>query len=817
MKTDKKLQKLADLLRKKCKYDKITSYNKMLSEVILFMGANNMGFEENLSEEDVKLRFITPALLKKWDKDTQIKMEVSFTAGRVIVRGNMSTRAKGKKADYILYYKNTKPLAVVEAKKNVFDVGYGMQQAKEYAEILDIPFAYSSNGKSFLEYDFLTGKEREIDLDKFPSPEELWHRYKTEKNISDNEERIINEPYYYADGVKKPRYYQEIAINRTVEEIAKGKDRLLLVMATGTGKTFTAFQIIHRLKKSGLKRKVLYLADRNMLIDQTMAQDFQPFKNVMTKIEKRNMDSSYEIYMALYQQLTDGQGLDIFKQFKPDFFDLIIVDECHRGSAAEDSNWRKILEYYNTATQIGLTATPKETTSISNIEYFGNPIYTYSLKQGIDDGFLAPYKVIRINLDKDLVGYRPEVGKVDMNGNILDGEETYYQADFDKKIIIDERTEAVAKRVTEFLKNTDRFNKTIVFCIDIEHAERMRQALVRENDDLMKENKNYIMRITGDNDEGKAQLENFIDVEEKYPTIVTTSKLLTTGADCKTCKLIVLDSNINSMTEFKQIIGRGTRVREDYGKTYFTIMDFRNASRLFSDPDFDGEPICIKVINPTEPISGEADNEENEKEREKPPTIPHPGEKVSKSSKLRVNGVEVNIYNEYISYYDKNGKLVTESLKDFSRRSILNEYDSLDKFINKWNEADKKQAIIKQLEEQGVLLDELRKDIGNDDIGDFDLILHIAYDKKPLTRSERVKNVLKKGYLYKYSEIARNILKDLLEKYSDNNELELTDTKILQLKPFEEYGSPMEIVKAFGGKEQYIRAVEELEYELYAG
>lgn len=776
-----------------------------------------MGFEEDLSEEDVKLRFITPALLKKWDKDTQIKMEVSFTAGRVIVRGNVSTRAKGKKADYILYYKNTKPLAVVEAKKNIFDVGYGMQQAKEYAEILDIPFAYSSNGKSFLEYDFLTGKEREIDLDKFPSPEELWHRYKTEKNISDNEERIINEPYYYADGVKKPRYYQEIAINRTVEAIAKGKDRLLLVMATGTGKTFTAFQIIHRLKKSGLKRKVLYLADRNILIDQTMAQDFQPFKNVMTKIEKRNMDSSYEIYMALYQQLTDGQGLDIFKQFKPDFFDLIIVDECHRGSAAEDSNWRKILEYYNTATQIGLTATPKETTSISNIEYFGNPIYTYSLKQGIDDGFLAPYKVIRVNLDKDLVGYRPEVGKVDMNGNILDGEETYYQADFDKKIIIDERTEVVAKRVTEFLKNTDRFNKTIVFCIDIEHAERMRQALVRENADLMKENKNYIMRITGDNDEGKAQLENFIDVEEKYPTIVTTSKLLTTGADCKTCKLIVLDSNINSMTEFKQIIGRGTRVREDCGKTYFTIMDFRNASRLFSDPDFDGEPICIKVVNPTEPIPGEAENEENERETEKTTIIPHPGEKVSKSSKLRVNGVEVNIYNEYVSYYDKNGKLVTESLKDFSRRSILNEYDSLDKFINKWNEVDKKQAIIKQLEEQGVLLDELRKDIGNDDIGDFDLILHIAYDKKPLTRSERVKNVLKKGYLYKYSEIARNILKDLLEKYSDNNELELTDTKILQLKPFEEYGSPMEIVKAFGGKEQYIKAVEELEYELYAG
>lgn len=781
-----------------------------------------MGIEEHLSEEDVRNIYITPALTKKWSLERQIRSEVYFTAGRVIVRGNMSTRAKGEKADYILYYNNSKPIAVVEAKKNTLPVGEGMQQAMNYAKILDIPFAYSTNGKAFLEHDFITGKEREISMDEFPSPEDLWYRYKIGKNITEDEEKIINEPYYYAPGTNKPRYYQRIAINRTCEAIARNQKRILLVMATGTGKTFTAFQIIHRLRQSGLKRKILYLADRNMLIDQTMSQDFQPFNNVMTKIENRKMDSSFEIYMALYQQLTDGQGTDIFTQFQRDFFDLIIVDECHRGSAADDSNWKKILEYYSSATQIGLTATPKETKEISNITYFGEPIYTYSLKQGIDDGFLAPYKVIRVNLDKDLVGYRPEVGKTDVNGNILNNDETYYQADFDKKIIIDERTQIVAKRVTEFLKNTDRYNKTIVFCIDIEHAERMRQALVNENSDMMLENPNYIMRITGDNQIGKDQLENFIDVEEKYPTIVTTSKLLTTGADCKTCKLIVLDSNINSMTEFKQIIGRGTRIRDDYGKTYFTILDFRNASRLFSDPAFDGEPISIKEVKLDEPMPTEDDDDsKNDKNNinsvdNNETNINHPGKTVNTNTKIRVNGVEINIYNEICSYYDKDGKQVTESLKDFSKRSILNEYASLNDFINKWNSTDRKQAILDELKEQGVILDELRKDVGNDDIGDFDLILHIAYDKKPLTRYERVNKVLKKGYLYKYSEMAQNILKDLLEKYSDNNELELTDTKILQLKPFEEYGSPMEIVDVFGGKDKYIEAVEELEDELYA-
>ena len=780
----------------------------------------------NLSEEDTRNIYITPALTKKWDLESQIRSEVYFTAGKVIVRGNVSTRAKGEKADYILYYNSSKPIAVVEAKKYDLEVGTGMQQAIEYAQILDLPFAYSTNGKGFLEHDMLTGNEREISMEDFPSPGDLWYRYKTTKNISDNEEKIINEPYYYAPGVNKPRYYQRIAINRTCEAIARGQDRILLVMATGTGKTFTAFQIIHRLKESGLKKKILYLADRNILIDQTMAQDFQPFTKVMTKVENRKMDSSFEIYMALYQQLTDGKGLDIFKQFSPDFFDLIIVDECHRGSAADDSNWKRVLEYYNSATQIGLTATPKETSEISNIQYFGEPIYTYSLKQGIDDGFLAPYKVIRVNLDKDIAGYRPEAGKRDVNGNIIENEETYYQADMDKKIIIDERTQAVAKRVTEFLKNSDRFNKTIVFCIDIEHAERMRQALIKENTDMVSQNPKYIMRITGDNSIGKAQLENFIDVEEKYPTIVTTSKLLTTGADCKTCKLIVLDSNINSMTEFKQIIGRGTRIREDYQKTYFTIMDFRNASRLFSDPNFDGEPICIKQVNPDGEMPKDSEIDTNIIEDDsqnklidgpiQPPIIPDIEKRSEKQTKLHVNGVDVNIYNEIVSYYDKDGKLVTESLRDFSKRSILNEYASLDDFLHKWNSTERKQAILDELEEQGVLIDELRKDLGVEEIGDFDLIVHIAYDKKPLTRYERVNNVIKKGYLYKYSEMAQNILKDLLEKYSDSNELELTDTRILELKPFDEYGSMFDIVDVFGGKEKYIEAVEELEKELYA-
>ncbi len=762
----------------------------------------------NLSEEDTRAKFIDKCLIEKWSED-RIRRETPFTAGRITVRGKMVSKGARKRTDYILFGSANMPLAVVEAKKYSEPVGKGMQQSIEYAQMLDIPFAYSTNGRSFLEHDMLNGTEREVKLEDFPTPDELWSRYKKEKNISEQEEKIITEPYYYQLGDKQPRYYQRIAINRTIEAISKGKNRVLLVMATGTGKTYTAFQIIYRLWKSGMKKKILYLADRNILIDQTMAQDFQPFSKVMTKIENRKMDSSYQIYMALYQQLTDGSGNDIFKEFDKNFFDLIIVDECHRGSAAEDSNWRRILDYFNSATQIGLTATPKETKEISNIAYFGEPIYTYSLKQGIDDGFLAPYKVVRINLDKDLMGYVPEAGKTDMYGNEIEQRE-YNVKDFDRKIIIDDRTKKVAEQITEILKENDRYSKTIVFCVDIEHAERMRQALVNENSDLVKIDPKYIMRITGDNNEGKAQLDNFIDPESKYPTIVTTSKLLTTGVDCKTCKYIVIDTMISSMTEFKQIIGRGTRLKEDYGKTYFTIIDFRNVTRLFQDKEFDGEPEMESDFEGTREKKGEdfvggglidvvGTDDPNEN-----------------GIKYRINDVEVEIINKTVQYYDKNGKLTTESLMDFSKKSILNEYADLNTFLNRWNSEDRKQAIIDELKEQGILLDVLRKEVGKEDISDFDLILHVAYDKKPLTKSERANKVVKRGYLYKYSEQAQKVLSMLLQKYQDSEIVDLSDTKILQLRPFDELGGPLKIVKLFGGKDEYIKAVEELENALYA-
>ena len=685
-----------------------------------------------------------------------------------------------------------------------------MQQAINYAEILDLQFAYSSNGDGFIEHDMKNGTEKEISLEEFPSPEELWNRYKGIKEITPEQEKIITEPYYFSQGDKTPRYYQRIAVNRTVEAIAKGQDRILLVMATGTGKTYTAFQIMHRLRASGAKKKILFLADRNILVDQTMQNDFKPFQKVMTKVENRKMDSSYEVFLALYQQLSGAENLEVFKQFSPNFFDLIIIDECHRGSSKETSAWRKILDYFSSATQIGLTATPKETKDISSSTYFGEPIYTYSLKQGIEDGFLAPYKVIRIGLDKDLEGYRPTKGKIDVYGNVIEDRE-YNIKDFDKNLIIDDRTRVVAKKITEFLKKTDRFSKTIVFCIDIPHAERMRQALINENSDLVAENHKYVMRITGDNKEGKAQLDNFIDEDSKYPTIVTTSRLMTTGVDCKTCKLIVLENNISSMTEFKQIIGRGTRLKPDYGKEYFTIMDFRNVSRLFADPDFDGEPVIIyepqegEDITPQEPDTEPYDNEGTGEDEIK-----------EKKSKYRVSDVEVNIISERVQYYDKDGKLITESLKDYSKKNILEEFSDLDTFLKKWNSEDKKQAIIDELIEHGVLLDALREEIGNPDIDDFDLICHIAYDKKPLTRFERANNVKKRGYLYKYSDIAQKVLESLLDKYSSDKIDIRIDTKVLELKPFDEFGNPLKIVKAFGGKKKYIEAVKELEKEIYA-
>lgn len=773
--------------------------------------------KHEMTEEDIKLQFITPAIENAgWDKFKQIKLEYNFTDGRVIVRGNVTARGKRKRTDYLLYFKPNLPVAIVEAKDNKHSLGAGMQQGIEYAEILDVPYVYSSNGDGFLEHDMTTGKEREIPIDEFPSPEDLWARYKGEKAITPDQEKLITEPYFFQAGDKTPRYYQRVAINRTIDAIARGKQRILLVMATGTGKTYTAFQIIHRLWKSGRKKKILFLADRNILVDQTMTQDFKPFSKIMTKIEGKKLDSSYEIFLSLYHQLAGDENNEPFREFKPDFFDLIVIDECHRGSAKEESRWRRILEYFSSATQIGMTATPKETKEVSNISYFGEPIYTYSLKQGIDDGFLAPYKVVRVGIDKDLEGWRPISGQTDIYGWEIEDRE-YNEKDFDKNLIIDERTEIVAKRITKFLKDNDRFAKTIVFCVDIDHAERMRQALVNENSDLVAQNSKYVMRITGDNAEGKAQLDYFIDEEEKYPVIVTTSKLMTTGVDCKTCKLIVLDNNINSMTEFKQIIGRGTRLKPDYGKEYFTTMDFRNACRLFADPEFDGEPIVI--IDGDDPLPGD------------PPDIivdpPFPsggsdddgggdGEPPEKRHKYRVRGVDVTILNERVQYYDKDGKLITESVTAYSKKNILGEYATLDSFLRAWNSEQRKQAIIDELQERGVLLEAIREASGNKDIDDFDLICHIAYDKAPLTKAERVNNVKKRGYLYKYSGLAQEVLSALLDKYMNDGIKDIDNLAILSNDPFRKYGTPMKIAKLFGGKAGYMQAVHELQEELYA-
>ncbi|MGG0411171.1 DEAD/DEAH box helicase family protein [Peribacillus simplex] len=776
-----------------------------------------------MTEEDIKLKYITPAIQKAgWDIMDDVFCEYSFTDGRVIVRGNLTTRGKAKRADYLLFHKKNYPIAIVEAKDNKQEVGTGMQQALGYAEILDVPFAFSSNGDGFIEHDRLTGKERELTLDEFPTREELWKRYVKEADITPEQEQIINEPYYFQLGDKTPRYYQRIAVNRTVEAISNGQNKILLVMATGTGKTYTAFQIIYRLWKAGVKKKVLFLADRNILVDQTMINDFKPFEKVMTKIENRKLDSSYEIYLALYHQLAGNDGSEPFRQFKPDFFDLIIVDEAHRGSARDDSRWRKVLEYFDTkgTTQIALTATPKETKETSNITYFGEPVYTYSLKQGIDDGFLAPYKVMRIGLDKDLQGYRPEKGKRDIYGELVEDRE-YNQKDFDKNIIIDARTEAVAKRITQFLKKTDRFAKTIVFCIDIDHAERMRRALVNENSDLCKENSKYVMRITGDNKEGKAQLDNFIDRGSKYPTIVTTSKLLTTGVDVKTCKLIVLDSNINSMTEFKQIIGRGTRLDVEHGKEYFTIMDFRNVSRLFADPDFDGDPIVIIDVPEGGDMPGDGDGdgetgvESGTGGNGTGGNIGNGGDGGDPSRKYRVNDVDVQIIHERVQYYDVDGKLITESLVDYTKKNIQKQYASLDVFLRTWKEEERKEIILEALKEQGVLLDALREYDNLRDLDDFDLILHLAYDQPPLTKAERATNVKKRGYIYEYKDVAREVLEMLLDKYMNEGITEIEGTEVLELSEFHKFGSPMKIVKAFGNKKKYLEAVKKLKDEIY--
>lgn len=780
-----------------------------------------------MNESDTRLKLIDPAIMKSWDRDSQVFTEYYFTDGEIVVRGNLVMRKDKKKADYLLMYAPNIPIAVIEAKDTEHTVDAGLQQGMGYAESLDVPFAYSTNGKGFVEHDFLTGKERSLAMDEFPTPDELWVRYSKARGLeSQYSQEIVTTPYYQEHGGNRPRYYQCIAVNRTLEAVAQGKDRILLVMATGTGKTFTAFQIVHRLRQSTEVRKVLYLADRNILVDQTIDGDFKPLKKVTTKVTGRKLDSAFEVYFSLYQQLVGEDGEEIFRAFDREFFDLIIVDECHRGSAAEDSAWRKVLEYFSCAIQIGMTATPKETEEVSNITYFGEPVYTYSLKQGIEDGFLAPYKVIRPKLNVDVYGYRTEEGTKDDRGELLPSR-VFEKQDFDSEIVIKERYEQVAKKITQFLKETDRYSKTIVFCVDIEHAENMRRALVNENADIVKDHPTYVMKITGDDKEGKAQLDNFIDPDEKFPTIVTTSKLLTTGVNCKTCKVIVLDNKFgeHGMTEFKQIIGRGTRICEDYGKRYFTILDFRDASRLFADPDFDGEPVAIfdppvdgpmapSEDDPTDPGASDGPDVIIDPSGPEWPPVDPPDDPPGRI-KYHVHGADVYVVSEIVQYYSSNGQLVTESLKDYTRKNILGEFDTLDRFLAAWNSERKKQAIINELRARGVFLDELRRESGQEQMSDFDLICHIAYDQKPLTRSERANNVKKKGVLYEYAGVAREVLEALLDKYATSNLVDLDDTHVLDLEEFRRFGNPMKIVAAFGGKQQYIQAVQKLEDELY--
>lgn len=790
-----------------------------------------------LSERDVCTKFVTPALTAAgWDLRHQIREEVTLTKGRIKVRGRMVSRGKAKRADYVLYYKPNLPLAVIEAKDETHSVGAGMQQALAYAEMLDVPFAFSTNGRAFLFHDRTVQSpevEREIPLSAFPSPEELWRRYCAWKGIEGEAERIAAQDYYLDGSGKTPRYYQLVAINRVVEAIARGQRRILLVMATGTGKTYTAFQIIWRLWKARRVRRVLFLADRNILVDQTRINDFKPFGNAMTKITNRTVDKSYEIYLALYQAVSGSEEeKNIYKQFSPDFFDLVVVDECHRGSAAEDSAWREILEYFAPAIHLGLTATPKETRDVSNIEYFGEPVYVYSLKQGIEDGFLAPYKVVRIDLDKDLIGWRPEKGQRDKYGREIE-DRIYNQWDFDRSLVLEERTKVVARKITEFLKATDRYAKTIVFCEDIDHAERMRQALVNENADLVAENPRYVVRITGDNEEGKAELDHFIDPESRYPVIATTSRLLTTGVDAQTCKVIVLDRRIESMTEFKQIIGRGTRVNEEYGKYYFTILDFKKATELFADPQFDGDPVKIYVRRQDEPVVFE-DEERGEQVlvdgagedwddnagdvvpgSEEGPDLGEGDGPGPRRVKYVVDNVPVFVVAERVQYYGPDGKLITESLRDYTRRRVTARYATLDDFLQRWTAAERKEAILRELEEQGVLLDALAEEVGRD-YDPFDLVCHVAFDRPPLTRRERAERVRKRDYFARYGEKARAVLDALLDKYADEGIETIESVEVLRVRPLSDLGTPVELIRSFGSKEEYLEAVRELERALYA-
>jgi len=792
-----------------------------------------------LSERDICTKFISPAIEQAgWNKLTQYLEEVFFTDGKIYVKGRLTARGLRKRADFVLYYKPNIPIAIIEAKDNNHSVSAGMQQGLEYSEILDIPFVFSSNGDGFLFHDKTNTSqiEREFSLDEFPSPEELWEKYKIFKGITGTRaEKIVEQDYFFDGSGRRPRYYQQNAVNRTLEVIARGQDRILLVMATGTGKTYTAFQIAYRLWKSKTKKRILFLADRNSLVDQTKRGDFKYFKDKMTWIQKREVDKSYEIYLAIYQGLTGTEeDRNIFKQFSRDFFDLIIIDECHRGSARDDSAWREVLSYFSNATQIGLTATPKESETASNSEYFGDPIYTYSLKQGIDDGFLAPYRVIRVGLNVDLEGYRPEQGKTDVNGNEIE-DRIYNRRDFDRNIIITERTELVALKVSEFLKGYDRFAKTIVFCRDIDHADRMRVALSNQNSDLVAANHKYIMQITGDNDEGKRELGNFTDPEETYPVIATTSELMTTGVDAKTCKVIVLDTEIGSMTKFKQIIGRGTRIDEEHGKLYFTILDFRNATDLFADPAFDGDPIRVKPLSQEEDLNDIIDEEQLDDtpiidvisgevlddkliDANPPPQFESPAIDINpertRLEKVVVDGIDVSILITRELHFNKEGKPITVNLKDYSKEILLNKFHSLEEFLTTWNAADKKEALIDELEIQGVPIDALLNAV-NRDCDLFDIICHVAFDQKPLSRKERANNVKKRNYFTQYGDQARKVLEALLDKYADEGIENIESMEVLKVNPVAFFGSAIEIINSFGGKPNYLKAVKELENQLY--
>ncbi|MBK1663662.1 restriction endonuclease [Rhodospirillum rubrum] len=815
--------------------------------------------KRSLTERDICTQFITPALYDAgWDSQTQIREEVSFTKGRIIVRGKMVMRGQGKRADYILSYKPNIPIALIEAKDNSHSVGDGMQQALDYAETLRIPYVFTSNGDGFVFHDrtgVSTPPEVNLGLDAFPSPADLWARFRSWKGLDSESEEIVLQDYHDDGSGKGPRYYQVNAVNAAIEAIAKGQDRILLVMATGTGKTYTAFQIIWRLWKSrrwnpdGNKR-VLFLADRNVLIDQTMVNDFRPFGATMAKLStkaktierqggpsvdlslaldrKRRIDTAFEIYLGLYQAITGPEERQkLYREFSPDFFDLIVIDECHRGSAAEDSAWREILTHFSDATQIGLTATPKETEYISNTEYFGEPAFTYSLKQGINDGFLAPYKVIKVHIDRDVEGYRPELGQLDRDGNEVE-DRIYNVKDFDRTLVLDDRTLLTAKKITAFLKESgDRFQKTIVFCVDQEHAARMRQALINENADLVAENARYVMRITGSDKEGQDQLGNFIDPESKWPVLVTTSRLLSTGVDAQTCRLIVLDREIGSMTEFKQIVGRGTRVHEDTKKYYFSLIDFRGATAHFADPDFDGDPVQIYtpgVDDPMTPPDEDPSPPEDEGEEAIPPScdegatiIDQPGYPLVPGGPVRkiyVDGVGARIIAERVEYLDENGKLVTESLRDFTKTALKKRYATLDDFLKRWNATERKQAIVEELEAEGLALDAIADELGKN-LDPFDLICHVAFDAKPLTRRERAETVKKRDVFNKYGPQARAVLDALLEKYRDEGVLTLDDANVLKVTPFTAMGSVVQLINAFGGKAGFEKAVHELQNALY--